>query len=170
MIITFKFRVKLGITKSSHCWHFVYTEHGNFIEKKTFFFFFEMFQQISICYKKCNKCKICYIILNVLVLKMKTMFPQNQIHGIVLTALSFPKLFKKISIYKIMFLLQISKAFSNWFDTFSLLVPNLYKTWPFHRKSQFSWNAFSKNTSSDCKLIQLKMTLLLFKYTFFVLQ
>lgn len=80
-------------------------------KKKHFFFFFEMFQQISICYKKCNKCKICYIILNVLVLKMKTMFPQNQIHGIVLTALSFPKLFKKISIYKIMFLLQISKAF-----------------------------------------------------------
>ena len=41
---------------------------------------------------------MCSIILNVLAMNMKAMFPKNQVHGIVLNALSFSRLLKK-SVY-----------------------------------------------------------------------
>ena len=51
---------------------------------------------------------ICRVIMSVLALKMEATFPKNQVHGIVLTVLSFSRLPKK-SIYIIIFLLLISK-------------------------------------------------------------
>ena len=41
---------------------------------------------------------MCSIILNVLTMNMKAMFPKNQVHGIVLNALSFSRFLKK-SVY-----------------------------------------------------------------------